>query len=40
MKFRIILWSILALFTGIAVGYYIGYNYGYDQGVGYFVVPQ
>ncbi len=37
MHSRVIIWSLLALTVGAALGYYFGYNFGYDEAVSAFV---
>lgn len=34
---RVIIWALVALVAGSAIGYYFGYNMAYDEAIGYFV---
>jgi uncharacterized protein YneF (UPF0154 family) len=34
---RVIVWALLALVAGTAIGYYFGYNAAYDEAVANFI---
>ncbi len=37
---RVIVWALLALVAGSALGYYLGFNFGYDQATNIFLAAK